>query len=198
MSNESFQNRNQIEIFEDPEFLAAFGPLVMHCFNPKELNPILIYEAFFLLSTSAGCRHCQAHGGYSLHLAGIDDDRIQALWTFEQSDKFTEAEKAVYRFSLAAGKAPSDVTPEHHADLRKHYSDTQIGELLKIVGVSGFLNRYNDAVAVVTDEESFVWAEKVLSPAGWEGNRHRGDSEEQRKWFPREIVENSTSGSQGK
>jgi hypothetical protein len=70
---------------------------------------------FTILSAAAGCRHSQAYGGCMLNKA-LDKPvkRIQALWDFERSDMFTEAQKAAYRFALAAGSCPNAVTAEHH------------------------------------------------------------------------------------
>jgi len=137
-----------------------------------------------LLSLASGCRHCQAHGGYGLHLAGVPAERIQALWDFERSDQFSEAERAVYYFALAAGASPNAVTPNHYAALRLHYADQQITELLGVVAVSGFLNRYSDTLAVVTDQESVDWAASVLGPVGWSQGKLTGSEEERRAGFP--------------
>ncbi len=185
MTQTEFHGRGELDFHGDPEMMMVFGPLAMHCFKPVLLDDQLKKEAFFLLSYAAGCRHCQAHGGYGLHVDGVDEARIRALWTFEASDAFTDAERAVYRFCIAAGQAPSGVTADHYVELREHYSDPQIKELLKVVAISGFLNRYSDALAVVTDQESFDWAEAALGPVGWDGGRHRGTEDEQRAEFPR-------------
>lgn len=181
--NVSF-DRQKIEIFNWPELLRHFGPLVQLCLGAGELSRQLKQEAFMLLSLASGCRHCQAHGGYGLHLAGASEQRIQALWDFERSDLFSESERAVYNFALAAGNSPNAVTPAHYADLRAYYSDRQVTELLAVVAVSGFLNRYSDTLAVVTDQESVDWATRVLGPVGWSQGKHVGATEEQRHAFP--------------
>ena len=46
-----------------------------------------------MASIASGCRHCQAHGAYTLHLMGVDEDRIRDIWTFETSAAFMEAEQ---------------------------------------------------------------------------------------------------------
>ena len=184
MTQAEFRGRGELDFYGDPEIMTVLGPLAMHCFKPVLLDDQLKKEAFFLLSYAAGCRHCQAHGGYGLYVDGVDEARIRALWTFETAGGFTDAERAVYRFCVAAGQAPSAVTADHYVELREHYSDPQIKELLKTVAISGFLNRYSDALAVVTDQESFDWAEAALGPVGWNGDRHRGTEDEQRAEFP--------------
>lgn len=86
---------------------------------------------------------------------------------------------------MAAGASPNAVTPKHYASLRRHYSDQQITELLGVVAMSGFLNRYSDTLAVVTDQESVDWASRVLGPVGWSQGKHTGSGAEQRGGFPR-------------
>lgn len=177
-------DRQNLEIFNWPELMRHFGPLAGLCLGEGELPRMLKQETFMLLSLASGCRHCQAHGGYGLHMAGVPADRIQDIWNFERSEKFTEAERAVFTFALAAGSSPNEVTPGHFAELRQHYSDRQITELLGVVAISGFLNRYSGTLAVVTDQESLDWAGDVLGPVGWAPGKHVGSAQEQRSGFP--------------
>ncbi|MDO7837200.1 hypothetical protein Q4610_19325 [Sphingobium sp. HBC34] len=177
-------DRHKLEIFNWPELMQHFGPLAQLCLGSGELSRQLKQEAFMLLSLASGCRHCQAHGGYGLHLEGAPVERIQALWDFERSDQFSDAERAVYYFALAAGSSPNAATPDHYAELREYYSDSQITELLGVVAMSGFLNRYSDTLAVVTDQESVDWALQTLGPVGWTQGKHMGAAVEQRAGFP--------------
>ncbi|MGE0113605.1 MAG: carboxymuconolactone decarboxylase family protein [Steroidobacteraceae bacterium] len=187
MTNTVSFDRHKLEIFNWPELMQSFGPLTQLCFGAGELPRTLKGEAFTLLSLASGCRHCQAHAGYGLHLQGASTERIQALWDFERSSLFNEAERAVYYFALAAGSSPNAVTPEHFAALRRHFTDRQITELLAVVAISGFLNRYSDTLAVVTDQESVDWASEFLGPVGWSTGKHIGDQSEQRPAFPHAV-----------
>jgi alkylhydroperoxidase family enzyme len=136
---------------------------------------------FTVASLASGCRHCQAHGSFGLAMiGGASVEKVQALWSFETSDLFDEREKAALRFALAAGATPNAVTPDHHEDLRKHYTDTEIRTLLAGVAMSGFLNRFNDSLATVTDEPARQWAAEHLGSLGWDIGKHVGAPEEQR------------------
>lgn len=180
-----YSSRNTLEIFTWPELSNAFFPLARLCLGAGRISSQTKLEAFTLLSLQSGCRHCQAHGGYGLHLDGVALGRIQALWTFEQSALFSDKDKAVFRFAIAAGTSPGAVEPDHYAQLRCHFADEDIRELLAVVAISGFLNRYSDAVAVVTDQESVDWAEVALAPVGWAIGKHHGNTTEQRPSYPR-------------
>jgi hypothetical protein len=133
--------------------------------------------------------HCQSHGAYSLHLLGVSPDRIRDIWTFEQSGDFTEAEKAALRLARDAALVPPAVEPEHFAALREHYSDREIVELLAVISLAGWYNRWNNAIATVTDQESIDWANQHLTSVGWEQGKHAGDPSEQRRKHPRSTHE---------
>ena len=49
---------------------------------------------------------------------------------------------------------------------------------------SGYLNRWNDTIATVADQESIDWAEQVLKPDGWDAGQHVDEAHEQRMAHP--------------
>jgi hypothetical protein len=59
--------------------------------------------------------------------------------------------------------------------LREHWDDGQIVELLAVVAVYGFLNRWNDSLATALEEPSQIVAEEILGRKGWEVGKHRRD-----------------------
>jgi len=178
-----YQDRHLIEGAIRPEVWGAFSRLNKVTFENK-LGPQLSLEVFTVASQGAGCLHCQAHGAFGLALMEVDTDRIQNLWSFEQSESFSQADRAALRFALAAAKAPNEVTPQHHHEMRNHYSDADIADILSIVCVAGWLNRWNDSLATVTDQESVDWATENLGSLGWSAGKHSGEPEEQRQAHP--------------
>lgn len=180
-----YHDRHKLEIFSWPELTEPFSRLAGTILGPGLVPDALKREVFTVCSMSAGCRHCQAHGAYGLHLVGVSDERIRALWNFERSEIFSEVDRAALRFARDAGLVPNLVTSQHFEVLRAHFTDLQIRELLAVIALSGFLNRYSDTLAVVTDEESAAWAGDVLAPVGWTLGKHVGSIDEQRKAFPR-------------
>lgn len=186
MSGPGYQNRQALEVFCWPELMRIFQDLVeLVMVTPSNLFRQLRSELFTMASIGGGCQHCQAHGAYTLHLMGVDNDRIRDIWTFENSGQFTEAEKAALRLARDAAVVPNAVGPEHFVDLRKHYSDRQIVEMLAVISLAGWFNRWNNSIATVTDQESVDWAEENLKPVGWELGKHQGAAHEQRRKHPR-------------
>jgi alkylhydroperoxidase family enzyme len=139
---------------------------------------------FTVASLAAGCQHCQAHGAFGLDKVGLPLEKIQALWSFEKSQLFSERERAALSLGLAGGVSPNAVGPEHHEDLRKHFSDEEARCLISVIALGGFMNRYNDTLATVTDAESRDWADTHLSGLGWNIDKHVGEPHEQRAGPP--------------
>ncbi len=186
MSKAEYENRQELEFFQWPELKDAFthlAELVMMAPNtiPKQLRS----ELFTMASLASGCQHCQAHGAYTLAMMGVDTQRIRDIWSFENSDLFSDAERAALRLACDGASVPNNVGPGHFADLRQYYSNQEIREMLAVISLAGWYNRWNNSIATVTDEESVDWAQQNLKEVGWEVGRHSGAAHEQRKQHPR-------------
>lgn len=89
------------------------------------------------------------------------------------------------RLARYAAQVPNTVGPQHFADLRKHYTDRQIVEMLAVISLAGWYNRRNNSIATVTDQESVDWAESNLKTIRWELGKHGSAAHEQRRKHPR-------------
>ncbi len=178
-----FEHRERWDLDAWPEMCEKLKELQVLIFVSEpglELN----FMVFTIASLAAGCRHCQAHGAYGLDGLGVDVDKILALWSFETSPRFDDRERAALRFALSAGATPNAVTPEHHRDVRRHFTDAEVRTLLGVVALSGFMNRFNDSLATVTDAESSEWAATNLGALGWDLGKHDGAATERRAGPP--------------
>jgi alkylhydroperoxidase family enzyme len=186
MTDAKYHNRQHLEFFNWPELTQRFQSLVeLVMVSPGNLSRQLRSELFTMASIAGGCQHCQAHGAYTLHMMGVDPDRIRDIWTFEESTEFSEAERAALRLARDGALVPNMVKPEHFEKLRAHYSDRHIVEMLAVISLAGWYNRWNNSIATVTDRESVEWAEANLNAVGWELGKHAGAPHEQRKKHPR-------------
>ncbi len=178
-----FENRQNWDLDAWPEMYGILKQLQATIFLAPpgiEMNMMV----FTMSSLAAGCRHCQAHGAYGLDRIGLPIEKIQALWSYETSDLFDDRERAALDFAIAAGSVPSSVDASHHAALRAHFTDEEARSLIATVAAGGFMNRYNDALATVTDDESAQWAMANLGPLGWDIGKHVGAVHEQRTGPP--------------
>ena len=178
MSDATYQDRQEFEMGHWPELRETWNQMIQLVFPEREVSGELKQLVFTVASLASGCRHCQSHGAYHLHKIGVPDEKIQALWSFETSDLFTDAERAALRLAMAAGVAPNMTEPENFVEMRQHFTNIQIVEILAVIAVGGYLNRWNDTIATVTDQESVDFADQVLRQVGWDPGKHVGAAEE--------------------
>ncbi len=123
-------------------------------------------------SRTAGCRYCMAHtAGGALHF-GVEEQKLAAVWEFRTSPLFSEAERVALDFTIAAASVPNGVTDEMFAALRRHWSETQIVEIIAVISTFGFLNRWNDTLGTPLEEEPTAVGERFLAPHGWSAGKH--------------------------
>lgn len=65
------------------------------------------------------------------------------------------------------------MTDEMFAELKKHWNEGQIVEIVGVIALFGFLNRWNDTMASPLEADSIGVAERLLAPHGWEIGRHK-------------------------
>ncbi len=157
-----------------PEFLEAAKQVVDVVYQPGEVDPVLKRMVATIVSGTTGCRYCQAHTAHGAsRMAGADEARIAAVWEFETSDLFTPAERAALRLALAAAQQPNAATDEHFRELERHFSERAILEILGMICVIGFINRWNDTLATELEDAPFKVAERLYDASTWSPGKHR-------------------------
>ena len=126
----------------------------------------------FVASHAAGCRYCQAHTILAAERFKSTPERLAAIWDYRTSPHFTDAEKAAFEFALAAASVPNAVTPETATALKQHWSDDEIVEILGVVALFGFLNRWNDSMATTLEDIGVAAGQRNLSARGWSRGKH--------------------------
>lgn len=156
-----------------PAILQGFMSLSSAILGPgASLDPVLRQMIAHVSSAAAGCAYCQAHTAHGAESRGADAAKLDALWSFESSDLFSAAEKAALHLALAAGSVPNQATDEHFEDLRQHFSEDEIVEIVAVIALFGFLNRWNDTLATTLEDSPLAFAEAHLKPKGWFGDKH--------------------------
>ena len=180
MSDATYQDRQEFEMGHWPELRETWNQMIQLVFPERGIGQLK--QLVFTVASLAGC-HCQSHGAYHLHKIGVPDEKIQALWSFETSDLFTDAERAALRLAMAAGVAPNMTEPENFVEMRQHFTNIQIIEILAVIAVGGYLNRWNDTIATVTDRNPSITPIRCCGRLA--GIRKTcGASEERRKAHP--------------
>ncbi len=126
-----------------------------------------------LASTASGCRYCQAHTALAAIRFGADNARLDAIWQYRGSDLFTDAEKAAFDFAVAAATVPGGVDEPVQAALRRHWDDGEIVEILGVIALFGFLNRWNDSMGTELEADAVAVGNRHLAAHGWSAGKHR-------------------------
>jgi len=158
-----------------PKIVKAFGQLTEAVMDPEgSVDPAFKRLLAHFASRAAGCQYCEAHSLVAAGISGLPDEKLEALWEYQTSEQYSDAERAALDFALAAGSVPNGVDDELMTRLKKHWSDEQIVELLAAVCLYGFLNRWNDSMATDLEDGPKALGDKVLKSGGWTGGKHVG------------------------
>jgi uncharacterized peroxidase-related enzyme len=156
-----------------PRLVKAMGQLIAAVWEPDgEVDRAFKRLIAHVASRTAGCQYCMAHTAGGALFFGIDPQKVAELWEFRTSARYSEKERVALDFAIAAASQPNGVTEEVFAQMRKHWSETEIVEIAAVVAVFGFLNRWNDTMATPLEEEPTHVGEKYLAAHGWSAGKH--------------------------
>ena len=125
----------------------------------------------YISSNTAGCRYCQAHTIRAAERYGGEKERLEQAWNFENSRLFTEAEKVALRFTIAASSVPVSTSQELEELLQQHWNETDILEIMSVIALFGYLNRWNDVMGTSLEEDAKDSAESLLQNQ-WDIGKH--------------------------
>ena len=123
-------------------------------------------------SRAVGCQYCEAHSLVAAKILYVPQDKLDAIWEYQTSPLYSDAERVALDFAMAAGDLHNAVAAELFERLREHWSEDQIVQILGAVCLYGFLNRWNDSMATDLEDAPKEMAERVLSKGGWTGGKH--------------------------
>ncbi len=157
-----------------PAMVRAFVQMLRAIWSPdstvdRGLKRLIAHVA----SRAAGCRYCMAHTAGGAMRFGIDEAKVAAVWDYQTSPLYSEAERVTLDFALAAGSVPNGVTDEMYTALRRYWTEEQIVEIVAVISMFGFLNRWNDTLATPLEDEPVAVGEAYLARGGWSAGKHR-------------------------
>src|SRR5262249_38092551 len=148
----------------DPKLAKGFAQLTAAIWDPsgkvdRKLKRLIAHVA----SRAAGCRYCMAHTAEGAAKLGVDGAKLDAVWNYQTSPLFSAAARAALDVAVAAGCVPNAVTDEMFLELRRHFADEQVIEIVGVIAVFGFLNRWNDTFATPLEDEPLAFGETHLA-----------------------------------
>jgi uncharacterized peroxidase-related enzyme len=124
-------------------------------------------------SNAAGCRYCQAHTIRAAERYGAEQEQLDNIWEYKTHASFSAAEKIALDFSIAATMIPNAVDGVIKTELYKFWNEGEIVEMLGVISLFGYLNRWNDSMGTVVETGAIESAEKYLGKHDWEVGKHR-------------------------
>jgi uncharacterized peroxidase-related enzyme len=157
-----------------PKMVQAFAQMAAAVWDPEsKVDRGLKRLVAHVASRAAGCQYCMAHTiGGAAHL-GVAEEKLAAIWEYQSSPLYTAAERTALDFAFAASVVPNAVTDASFEDLRKHWSEEQIVEIVATIAMFGFLNRWNDTMGTPLEDKPMTDGERFLARGGWTPGKHR-------------------------
>ena len=125
-------------------------------------------------SNSTGCRYCQAHAIRAAERYGAEQQQLDNIWEYRTHSAFSDAERAALDFSLAASMVPNAVNADIKKRLYEHWDEGEIVEMLGVISLFGYLNRWNDSMGTTMEEGAIESGDQYLGKHGFEIGKHDG------------------------
>lgn len=137
---------------ENPDLFKSFSQLAASIFMSKNLEPGIIQLIALASSISSGCKYCQSHTSHGANKAGIEIKKLSQILDYQNSNLYSDEEKAVLNLSFAAGQVPNKSEDEHLNKLKNYFSKKAIIDIVAVIALFGFLNRWNDTLGTKIED----------------------------------------------
>lgn len=126
----------------------------------------------YISSDAAGCRYCQAHTIRAAERYDAPQQQLENIWDYKTDTSFNDAERAALDFALAASVIPNAVDDAVANNLQTHWNEGEIVEILGVIALFGYLNRWNDSMGTEMETGAIESGAKLLAKKGWNIGKH--------------------------
>ena len=141
--------------------------------NEGKVTSALKRMIAWVSSNATGCRYCQAHAIRAAERYGAEQEQLDHIWDYKMHPAFSAAERAALDFSLAASQIPNAVDETIKTELYKHWNEGEIVEMLGVISLFGYLNRWNDSMATTLEHDAIDSGNQYLGKHGFEVGKHQ-------------------------
>ncbi|HNU34495.1 MAG: carboxymuconolactone decarboxylase family protein [Bacteroidetes bacterium] len=127
----------------------------------------------YISSNVSGCRYCQAHTIRAAERYGAEAEKMNNIWEFRTHSAFSEPERVALEFSFASSTIPNSVDDNIAENLRMHWNEGEIVEILGVIALFGYLNRWNDSMGTELEAEAIESGDKYLKQKDWTAGKHK-------------------------
>ena len=143
--------------------------------NKGRVTSALKRQIAYLSSMTTGCRYCEAHAIRAAVRYGSEEDKLNNIWDYKTYSAFSDAERAAFDLAVAASNVPNGVDDAISENMRAHWDEGEIVEILGVIALFGYLNRWNDSMGTQLEEPAAADGESLLSKKGWNRGKHAYD-----------------------
>ena len=140
--------------------------------NEGRVSSALKRMIAWVSSNATGCRYCQAHAIRAAERYGAEQEKLDNIWEYKTHPAFSDAERAALDFSLAASIVPNAVNDDINKRLHEHWDEGEIVEMLGVISLFGYLNRWNDSMGTSIEDGAVESGDKYLGKHGWNKGKH--------------------------
>lgn len=126
----------------------------------------------YISSMTTGCRYCEAHAIRAAERYGSEEDKLNHIWDYKTYPAFTDAERAAFDLAVAASSVPNGVDDAIADNMRKHWDEGEIVEIMGVIALFGYLNRWNDSMGTQLEGPAADDGKKLLGANNWEIGKH--------------------------
>jgi uncharacterized peroxidase-related enzyme len=125
-------------------------------------------------SNATGCRYCQAHAIRAAERYDAEKEQLDNIWEYKTHPAFSAAERVALDFSLAASVVPNAVDASTKEALYTYWDEGEIVEMLGVISLFGYLNRWNDSMGTTLEEDAIDSGNQFLGKHGFDVGKHDG------------------------
>jgi alkylhydroperoxidase family enzyme len=167
-----FIPNSQLILQRRPQIVKAFRQFTQSLTGPdSKVDAVMRALVTFACCSVTREPYVWAHAAHALAHAG-HEDKLAAFNDYRSSPLFSDKERATIEYARAASTIPCGVTDELIGALRQHWGEEDIVDITGLIGLYGFFDRYNAAMATPLEPEVRGIAQQYLAREGWTPGRH--------------------------
>ena len=155
-----------------PAATKAYIEFAIAVIQEATIDPQLIQLITLIASAVSGCRYCTAHSANNCNDAGVDAQKISAVWEYQTSPLFSEKERVALDFAFKAAQSPSTLEQSDYDHAKQFFNETELTEIILVVCQMGFFNRWNDSVATTLEQKPLKFSQQALPEEHWQVGKH--------------------------
>ena len=132
----------------NPKILKEFTELFKVIMGEGKIDPSLRWKIAFVVSDSLKCPFCVDVTGKMLKSLGASEE---VLGRIKKGEDLQKEEKQVLDLVKEVTLKASVCTPELFDRLRENFSEQEIVEIVSIIGLFNYINRFNNTFCILPD-----------------------------------------------